>query len=144
MIRYALACDSGHDFESWFRSSDDYDAQSARGLVSCPACGSSRIAKQVMAPQVARTDAAAQDQQPVALVDPRAEALRTMLREMHRFLAQNSEDVGQRFADEARKIHYGESDERLIHGQTTGEEAHALIEEGIPVMPLPVLPDERN
>lgn len=144
MIRYALACERAHAFESWFRSSDDYERQAARELVACPVCGSVRIEKQVMAPQVARTDA--EPAAPVApvLMDERAARMRRMIGELHRYLAQNSEDVGQRFADEARRIHYGESAERIIHGQTTGEEAEALVEEGIGVLPVPALPEDRS
>ncbi|MCA0422045.1 MAG: DUF1178 family protein [Proteobacteria bacterium] len=144
MIRYALACDSAHAFESWFRSSDDYEAQVARSLVSCPVCGSVQITKQVMAPQVARTDAEMPPAETPALMDQRATAIRRMIGDLHRYLAENSEDVGPRFADEARKIHYGESEERVIHGKTTGKEAEALVEEGISILPLPALPDERS
>lgn len=144
MIRYALACERAHAFESWFRSSDDYEQQAARGFVSCPVCGSARIEKQVMAPQVARSDAEPAAPAAPALMDERATAMRRMIGDLHRYLAQNSEDVGQRFADEARKIHYGESTERIIHGQATGAEAEALVEEGIGVLPVPALPEDRS
>lgn len=147
MIRYALVCDRGHGFESWFRASDDYEAQQAAGLVGCPACGSTRIDKQVMAPQIARTDrtepAAAQDA-PVALIDERAQEMRSRIAELKNFLDRHSENVGPRFAEEARKIHYGDSDERTIHGQASREETEALVEEGIGFLPLPVLPEDRN
>ena len=148
MIRYALACDAGHGFDSWFRSSDDFDMQAQRGLVSCPHCGSAQVLKQIMAPRLARTDrdepAAPSEAAPVALVDEKAQALRAMVAEFRKHLAANSEDVGGRFAEEARKIHYGECEARTIHGQATGEEAKALAEEGVGFLPLPVLPDERN
>lgn len=147
MIRYALICDNGHDFESWFRSSDDFDMQQQRRLVECPVCASTTVGKQIMAPTIARTDRTMvtdQTTEPVALIDPDHEAMRRKLADLHRELTQNSDDVGVQFAEEARRIHYGESTPRLIHGRATGEEARAMIEEGIPVLPLPPLPDERN
>lgn len=148
MICYALACDAGHGFDSWFRSSDDFDMQTARGLVNCPHCGSAHVLKQIMAPRLARTDrnepAALAEATPVALVNEKAQALRAMVAEFRKQLATNSEDVGGRFAEEARKIHYGEREARTIHGQATGEEAKALAEEGVGFLPLPVLPEERN
>ena len=152
MICYALACEAGHGFESWFRSSDDFDAQAKRGLVACPVCNSVKVQKQVMAPRLARTDRAevpeapaiADEAAPVALVDDKARALRALIGEFRKQLAANSEDVGSAFAEEARKIHYGESEERSIHGQATAKEAQALAEEGVGFLPLPMLPDERN
>ena len=144
MIRYALACEAGHGFESWFRSSDDFDAQVARGLVACPACGSLTVAKQVMAPQVARTDKDEAAPPLPVLVSPEEQALRQRIAELHQHLKAHSEDVGQRLAEEARKIHYGDSDARTIHGQASLDDARALVEEGVPFLPLPALPDERN
>ena len=150
MIRYALICDNGHDFESWFRSSDDFDLQRRRRLVECPVCASVQVGKQIMAPTIARTDRPAgpvathEPADPVALIDPEHEAMRRRITDLHRQLTQNSDDVGPRFAEEARRIHYGESAPRQIHGRATGEDARAMIEEGIPVLPLPPLPDERN
>ena len=149
MIRYALACDNGHDFESWFRSSDDFAAQDKRGLVACPYCNTSQVKKQIMAPQVARKDRAdtAADPAPagdVALLDNAAGDLRRKIAELRAYLDANSENVGPKFAEEARKIHYGEVEARSIHGQTSSEDAKALIEEGVTFLPLPVLPDERN
>ena len=156
MIRYALACEAGHAFESWFRSSDDFDAQAARGLVACPHCGSAKVLKQIMAPQVARTDLARTDparaetgspvtqDRPVALIDPEAQALRAKIAELRAHLVANSEDVGTKFAEEARKIHYGESEQRSIRGHASAEDARALIEEGVEFLPIPSLPDERN
>ena len=151
MIRYALACEAGHDFESWFRSSDEFEAQDARGLVSCPVCGSARVQKQIMAPQVARTDhersaasAAPAPAGDVALINPEAQELRQKIAELRAHLIANSEDVGEKFADEARKMHYGDAEERSIYGKATGEDAKALIDEGIGILPIPGLPDERN
>lgn len=148
MIRYALACDNGHEFDSWFRSSDDYAAQAKRGLIACPACNSPRVEKQIMAPQVARTDReeapAPAAPGPVALIDEAAQEMRRNIAELRAHLDAHSENVGAKFAEEARKIHYGEREARTIHGQASGEDAKALIEEGIPFLPLPSLPDERN
>jgi len=145
MIRYALACEAGHGFDSWFRSSEDFDGQMARGLVSCPVCQSQRIAKQIMAPQVARTDREEpRAELPAPLVSPQEQDLRQKLAELKAHLAEHSEDVGLKFAEEARKIHYGESESRSIHGQASGEDARALLDEGVPFLPLPILPDERN
>lgn len=144
MIRYALACEAGHGFESWFRSSEDFEAQAARGLVGCPVCGSLTVTKQIMAPQVARTDKDETLPAPVVLVSPEEQELRRKIAELHQHLKEHSEDVGQRFAEEARKIHYGDSDARSIHGQASLDDARALVDEGVPLLPLPALPDERN
>ncbi|QCK84827.1 DUF1178 family protein [Phreatobacter aquaticus] len=155
MIKYALACDKAHEFESWFPSSDSFDAQQTRGLVACPVCGSTKVAKVIMAPQVARRDRrpepisnapvpAPQAPQPVAIVSEAEQELRAKIREFRDQLLAKSESVGDRFAEEARKIHYGETEHRTIHGQATPEEARELIEEGVEFHPIPVLPDERN
>lgn len=142
MIRYSLLCDNAHDFEGWFSGAEDYDRQLASGLVSCPVCGSVAVSKQLMAPSVstARKKDARQEQAAQAM---RSE-MTAKLREMVAAVRASSEDVGDRFAEEARKIHYGESEERGIIGQTSIEEAHDLIDEGIEIAPLPVLPDEVN
>lgn len=143
MIRYALSCDAGHGFESWFRASDDFDRQVKRGLVSCPHCDSVVITKQIMAPAV-QAKSARETPAPVALADPRDAEMRRVLRAYRQFVEQNAENVGQAFAEEARKIHYGETEERAIYGAATPSEVSALIEEGVEVAPLPLLPDDRN
>jgi hypothetical protein len=153
VIKYALACDKAHEFESWFPSSDSFDTQQARGLVACPVCGSTKVGKVIMAPQVARRDRAPEPvanvpapaaPQPVAVVSEAEQELRAKIREFRDQLLAKSESVGDRFAEEARKIHYGETEHRTIHGQATPEEARELIEEGVEFHPIPVLPDERN
>lgn len=155
MIRYTLVCEAGHGFDCWFPSSDSYDDQSERGLVSCPACGSAKVAKAVMAPRVARTDRAPTTppvpvpdapapEAPVRMVSEPERKIREMVKALHAHLSAHSEHVGERFPEEARKIHYGEAESRSIHGQASLDEARALIEEGIEVSPLPVLPDDRN
>jgi len=175
MIKYALICDQGHTFESWFSNAEGYDTQVKRGFVECPTCQTKQVSKAMMAPAVstsrrkeaiaaqaaAMTAAAMQAQsaaaaasappappaapepaRPVALLDESQQALRAMVRELHEKLTENSTDVGDRFTTEARDMQSGDSPLRPIHGRATLEEAKALIEEGVPVMPLPTLPDE--
>jgi hypothetical protein len=153
MIRYTLSCDNDHTFEAWFRSSADFDAQAARGLLSCPQCGSEKIGKALRAPNVvvrdeptvARVPApVAPPPVPAAMLPPEAQEMVSKLRELKAKLVENSENVGERFADEARKIHYGESPARPVHGQASLEDARALLDEGVEILPLPVLPEERN
>lgn len=139
MIRYALRCRAGHAFEAWFRSSADYDAQSAGGAVECPLCGTVDVEKQIMAPAVARTGKSGAKTQPVAASGPSGgtpefEKLAAKLRE---HVERNFEYVGENFPDEARAIHYGEKGERGIYGEASPAEVRALEEEGIKVAPLP-------
>lgn len=152
MIRYALACSRGHAFEAWFRSSDAYERQARRRLVVCPECGSHEVEKQPMAPAViTRGRAAVRDQSRVEAPPPQVSAPISdaiapleMLRAFKRHVMENSEDVGQGFAEEARRIHHGESEARAIRGETSGEEAAKLTEEGIAFGVLPRLPEDHN
>jgi hypothetical protein len=157
MIKYALQCEAGHGFESWFPSASSYDAQARRGLVECPQCRSIKVEKQIMAPNLRLKSAdqpKEQDalpaaaniggEQVVGLASEPMRKLRAMIREVHAHVQANTEDVGTGFADEARKIHYGESEERGIRGKATLEQAEALHDEGIHCLPLPPLPEERN
>ncbi|RDI61858.1 DUF1178 family protein [Microvirga subterranea] len=147
MIKYALACEQAHEFESWFPSSDAYEAQRKRGFVTCPYCNSSKVDKQIMAPRIARTDkepAPAPQPQPVAAFSEKERELRAMIRAVREHVMQNAENVGRGFAEEARKMHYGEAEERSIYGEADGTEVRSLLEEGIGILPLPVLPDDRN
>jgi hypothetical protein len=161
VIRYALACHKGHTFESWFASSDAYDKQAKRGLVSCPLCGSVKVEKALMAPQLTRTErqktvrkrkapiadtaqAPSEAASPVAIVSDAEREFRAKLREVREHLTKNSQDVGAKFPEEARKMHYGEADHRSIHGEASLDDAKALVEEGIDFYPLPALPEERN
>lgn len=159
MIRYALACQQAHEFESWFPSAEGYEAQVARGLVTCPVCGSGKVEKQIMAPAVGRNDRTAARvpapapqpeapqalaPQPMALLSEKEQALRAMLRAFREHVTKNSDYVGPRFVDEARKMHYGETEHRSIYGEATPVDAAALLEEGIEVHPLPLAPDDRN
>lgn len=170
MIRYELTCSQAHDFEGWFRNSADFEAQNKKSLITCPVCGSQEIEKKLMAPAVstarrkaamavsdsdaqaapappgeneAGSDAAVQN---AALVpqDLKQKEVLDALRELRKQMIASSDDVGEQFPEEARRMHYGESEQRSIHGQTSLEEAKSLIDEGIDILPLPVLPDEKN
>jgi hypothetical protein len=140
MIRYALVCEHDHGFEAWFGSSDDYDAQAARGLVECPVCASPKVRKQVMAPAVSGTKA-----QKGQAMTPEAEAqARSMFMEamgkVRAHVEQNFDYVGDSFAKEARDIHEGRSEDRGIYGEATPKEVKALSEDGIRVAALPPPP----
>ena len=151
MIRYRLRCKKGHEFEAWFANSGAYERQEKRGLLSCSVCGTSKVAKALMAPRVAKPaksrpakkgpeNKRQPDTQRVAAHGELAAAMRRLRTE----LEANSEYVGPRFSEEARKIHYEEAPARGIHGEATAEEAKALREEGIEFFPLPILPEEHN
>lgn len=146
MIKYALACEQAHEFESWFPSSEAFETQRKRGFVTCPYCNSPRVEKQIMAPSVARKDKApeAPAPQPVAVLSEREQEIRVALRALREHVMKNAENVGKGFVEEARKMHYGETEERSIYGEADLAEARALLEEGIDVLPLPVVPDDRN
>ena len=165
MIRYALACDNGHSFDSWFANSSAFDKQAKRGLVTCPVCNSAKVEKAIMAPRLHRTDVepprpivappppaapvtpaapAASPKSPVAIMSPQERELRTKLKELRDHVTKNANYVGPRFPEEARKIHYGETEHRSIYGEASPEEAKALLDEGIEFHPLPVLPDDQN
>ena len=142
MIIFDLKCAQDHVFEAWFGSSDDYAAQRARGLVSCPLCGSGEIDKAPMAPAIG-----AKGNQGDGLPPSQMKALLGAMADAQKKVLENSEHVGPRFADEARAIHLGEAEARAIHGQATPQQADELREEGVPVAPLPfpvIPPDEAN
>ncbi len=147
MIRYDLQCHKGHEFEAWFSNSDAYDKQVKRHLVECAVCGSIKVEKQIMAPGIpAKSNRKSDAAQPMVAgpVDPRAQAMLQMMREYREHVVKNAENVGDNFAEEARKIHYKEKEARGIIGNATPEEAVELAEEGIEVHPLPVLPEDGN
>ena len=159
MIRYALVCAKGHGFESWFQNSAAYDKQAKRGLVSCPLCGSAKVEKAIMAPRLARTDKsgpiaapveetapppAPEPTTPVAMISPQEREFRKKLKELRDHLTANADNVGKKFPEEARKMHYGEVEHRSIYGEASPQDAKELHDEGIEFHPLPVLPDERN
>jgi hypothetical protein len=141
MIKYALQCDAGHEFEGWFGSSSDYDEQSARGLVDCPMCGSRGVSKQIMAPAVAGTKA----QSSAPAVDPKMrEMMMAALGEVRRQVEDNFDYVGDAFAAEARAIHEGRSEDRGIYGEASPKEVRALVEDGVNVAPMPPAPPKKT
>ena len=164
MILYTLACENGHTFESWFANSAAYDKQVKRSLVTCPACNSAKVEKALMAPRLSGTkkrgDAAAPSPAPVsepslpvaapatpapvAMMSPQEKEFRTKLKELRDHLTKNADNVGNKFPEEARKMHYGEIEHRSIYGEASPDQAKELHDEGIEFHPLPVLPDERN
>jgi hypothetical protein len=174
MIKYALRCEHGHEFESWFKNSAAFDNQKKRGLVACPGCGSAKVEKAMMAPRLARSERADLKLRPappvpppgatpppastvpapppfappgkgaVALMSSPERELRKKLKELRDHIVKNADYVGARFPEQARKIHYGETEHRSIYGEASPEEAKELHEEGIEFHPLPILPDEFN
>ena len=152
MIRYALSCDKGHGFESWFQSSAAYDRQAARGLIGCPTCGSTKVYKAIMAPGVGKGASreasthvpAPEAPTPVVMLSDKERELRAKLRELRDHVVKNADYVGEKFPEEARRMHYGEIDHRSIYGEASPDTAAALAEEGIEFHPLPRLPDDRN
>jgi hypothetical protein len=132
MILFALRCASDHEFEGWFRDGAAFDRQSAGGKIACPQCGDTAVTKAPMAPRVARSRSAE--------VTPSPAQLRKALQELRRHVETNCENVGERFAEEARRIHYGESDPRGIYGEASADDAKDLAEEGIEVNRIPWLP----
>ncbi|SDT33751.1 DUF1178 family protein [Bradyrhizobium canariense] len=161
MIHYNLRCERGHAFESWFQSSSAYESQEKRKLVNCPLCGSTKVERAIMAPQIVSrktrdnavapaaapvpapsTDVATTASTPLMMAQERE--LRTKLKELRDHIVKNADNVGERFPNEARKMHYGDIEHRPIYGEASPEEARSLIDEGIEVSPLPVLPDDRN
>jgi hypothetical protein len=167
MIKYSLHCERAHEFEAWFKNSADYDKQRKRGLVACPACGSEKIEKSLMAPSLGRgakksavmsgpepvseavpaapeVVAPAEGKAPVAIMSPQEREFRTKLKELRDHLIKNAENVGGKFPEVARKMHYGEIEHRSIYGEASPQEAKDMLDEGIEFHPLPTLPDERN
>lgn len=159
MIKYSLRCERNHAFESWFQNSSAYDSQVRRKLVTCPVCGSAKVDKAIMAPRIAskkgRAVAApepapstevAQPAQgaPTPLLMAQERELRAKLKELRDHIVKNADNVGERFPNEARAMHYGDKEHRPIYGEASPEEARSLIEEGIEVAPIPVLPEDRN
>ena len=157
MIHYSLICEKKHDFDIWFKNSADYDKQVKRGLVSCPACGSVKVERAIMAPQIVSKKGreaappvpaapaevtASSESTPLLMAQERE--LRAKLKELRDHIVKNADNVGERFPNEARKMHYGDIEHRPIYGEASPDEARALIDEGVEVSPLPVLPDDRN
>jgi hypothetical protein len=146
MIRYALLCEHGHDFEGWFGASSDYDDQHARGLLECPVCGSKVVRKAIMAPAVSGTKAQGPATGPApSLSEPGArEMMMQAAQAVRQHVEQNFDYVGDAFAREARAIHEGKSEERGIYGEASGGEVKKLIEDGVRVAPLPPAPPRKR
>jgi hypothetical protein len=161
MIHYNLRCKQGHAFESWFQSSSAYEQQERRKLVNCPVCGSTDVERAIMAPQIVskkgRDKAPSEPSSPPApapeiippspstpLLMAQERELRAKLKELRDHIVKNADNVGESFPNEARKMHYGDIEHRPIYGEASPDEARALVEEGVEVMPLPTLPDDRN
>ena len=143
MIKYALGCIDGHEFESWFPDSAAYEKQRRRGLVACPECGSTTVDKAIMAPAVVGGDRAASAPSGMLLDAKRREA-RTLIARLRQEIEANTDDVGLKFPEVARAMHAGDEPERAIRGQASPGDARALIEEGVSVLPMPALADEMN
>lgn len=150
MIKFALLCARGHEFESWFQNGDAFETQTKAGLVHCPLCQATQVTKAIMAPAITsrgekeRGEPPAQSESQVALLDQHDLELRAMVDAVRKRIFDAADDVGTRFPEEARKIHNGLLPERPIHGRASFEEARALIEEGVGIWPVPLLPDEHN
>lgn len=144
MIRYQLICEKDHGFEAWFADSAAFDRQKKANQLACPDCGSSRIEKALMAPGIAKAGADAPAKRGVFQADTKAAEINAAMRKLREHVTANADYVGDRFADEARKIHYDEAEARGIYGETSADEAAALKEEGIEFHPLPVLPEDQN
>lgn len=154
MIKFALVCGAGHDFESWFQNGAAFDAQAEAGLILCPACRTTKVTKAIMAPAIAshgREDSAPAKSPPraegaahVALLDDRDRELRAMIEDIRNRIFEQTDDVGARFTEEARKIHDGLAPERPIHGLASFEDARALLDDGVGILPIPPLPGDYN
>src|SRR5262249_21959428 len=160
MIRYTLRCEQDHFFESWFQSSAAYDSQAKRKLVTCPVCGSAEVEKAIMAPRIvskkgrdkapapapmeAAAPVKAQATESTSLMMAQERELRAKIKELRDHIVKNADNVGERFPNEARAMHYGDKEHRPIYGEASPEEARALIDEGVEVSPLPTLPEDRN
>lgn len=154
MIKFALVCVGGHEFESWFQNGAAFDKQDEAGLILCPVCHTTKVTKAVMAPAIASrgrdelVPAALQpisaDPANVALLDDRDRELRAAIEDIRARIFAHTDDVGACFSEEARKIHEGLAPERPIHGLASFEEAHALIEDGVKILPIPPLPGDYN
>lgn len=139
MIQYSLHCAKGHQFDAWFKNAAAFDEQQARGIVSCAVCGDGHVEKAPMAPSVARTDG---EKVSLSARHPEAARFRDMVRAYRQKVTSEADYVGDRFAEEARKIHYEEAEARGIYGEASRDEVIALAEEGVEFMPLPDVADD--
>ena len=137
MIKYNLQCAKEHLFEAWFDNIDSFETQRENGLLRCPSCNSAKVERAIMAPAIPKKSNAGKATTPAT--DP--SSVMQMMQKMKKHVTENFDYVGDQFAEEARAIYYGEKEDRDIYGETSIDDAHALIEEGVPVAPLPILPD---
>ncbi|WP_306250087.1 DUF1178 family protein [Parvularcula sp. IMCC14364] len=137
MIKYQLKCPDTHEFEGWFRNSQDFEDQAGQSLLECPVCGSSQISKALMAPALARTSAIATSSDKEEKIAAYKRDLNDAARKAKTYIEKNFDDVGKRFPEEARKIHYGETEQRSIYGEATPTEVKELVEEGVEIAPVP-------
>ena len=141
MIQYSLHCANAHDFDAWFKNAAAFDEQQARGIVQCPVCASNAVSKALMAPAVARSGS---EKMSLSSGHPDVAKFRELLRAYRQKVVSEADYVGDKFAEEARKIHFEEVEARGIYGEATRDEVIALAEEGIEFAPLPDLPEESN
>lgn len=141
MIHYALACEKHHKFDAWFSNAAAYDAQKARGIVTCPICDSKQVGKALMAPALNRTGSGKVS---LSIGHPDHAKLREALSSLRNKVTSEADYVGDKFAEEARKIHFKEVEPRGIYGEASPDEVASLVEEGVDFMPLPTLPEEHN
>lgn len=155
MIRYALRCAKGHEFEAWFANSSAFDTQRTKGAVRCPTCTTSRVEKALMSPRISKGSARKSAEDTTSSTTSKAEITnvaapamppeaRAVLRKLREEIVSKADYVGPRFAEEARKIHYKETEERGVWGEASAEDARELLEEGISILPLPKLPEDQN
>jgi hypothetical protein len=156
MIKYSLVCKDGHAFESWFASGMAYEEQNGRGFVECPVCRSSQVSKAIMAPAIASHLGSVVEHDilppqpimpipvPPALLDPQNREMREVMGAIRTQILADTVDVGKSFPEEARKMHDGEIPERPIRGEASAEEAHALIQDGVKIVPVPMAPEDLN
>ena len=149
MIQFSLKCSDGHTFDSWFQSADAFDKLSASGMVVCAVCGSSDVTKAIMAPRVRPARSAAKPTEPGKAPEPGplsapSNPAEQALAEMRKHVEENSDYVGMKFAEEARAMHNGDAPERSIYGEARLDEAKSLIEDGVPVAPLPFRPQRKT
>ncbi len=142
MINFSLECEYDHRFDGWFASSDDYEDQRARELVRCPVCDSCVVSKSLMAPKV--STARSKEKISLMTVDSARREVQEELKKLREKILESGENVGRKFPEEARKIHYGESEKKHVYGEATQEEVKELVEEGVSIAPVPILPEDVN
>ena len=143
MIHYALVCENAHKFEAWFRNAEAYDEQHKRGIVTCPVCTSGNVEKALMAPALGRA-VGIEKKISVSAGHPQQAQLREALKALREKVVTEADYVGDKFAEEARKIHFKDIEARGIYGEATPDEVASLVEDGVDFMPLPTLPEEHN